>query len=146
MIKKTMNEQAGNSKALTLGWKIYAWIYLILVVVAVLPSFAFYPFDLLIIVRTLISFIVILGVFGYAYSRAIFTRGFWMVFFFVAIIDEFINITDLIYMSEAQRAASILSYAIVLPCFFALYFYIFKSQFIWAKKMSHRKKDKDETG
>ncbi len=129
-----MQPPSGESKALSLTWKIYAWIYLFLVVFAVLPGFAVYPFNFWHTLRTLISFTLILGVFGYAYSRPLSTRGFWKIFFFVAVIDEFIDVPDLIHMSQPERAVSLMSYAIVLPCFFGVYFYTFKSEFIWEKK------------
>lgn len=136
-----------------MGWKIYIWVFTLIMVLAIGLSMAESLGIILpeegdpreIDVWTWwdwmslpILGVSIAGLFGYAYQKAIGGKSFWENFFIFLIIFDTIDIFreynaglyDTEEMWQPVITLSLLT-AIILPHYIALYFYGFKSEKLW---------------
>ena len=117
-------------------WKIYAWLISILFVTANISDPEISNISDIEILRKIISIILILGVFCFAYRKVLFSQQFWKILFVVAVIDELWGVVE--YKSEFELSvvlviSFILTYGILLPSFIAVYRYAFKLDELWAE-------------
>lgn len=125
-----------------MGWKIYFIALLTLTIGAYIAAFS--DFDYIDIPLNMISMI---GLFGYAYKRRFFFRGFWKYWLFVIIFwdslhlflsikHSWINDRESIELAGHNFIVAIIigaaiGLAIFLPGFIALYLYGFRSKDLW---------------
>lgn len=77
------------------------------------------------------------GVFGYAYSTAIFSRGFWKLFFpFIVLWDSFVGYRDITASGEYHDVLPVLGFGaavllLLVPQYVGLYLYAFRARPHW---------------
>lgn len=122
-----------------LAWKVYFWVFAFIVVIgysAMLSknTTAYYYIDVL------FSFFGLVGLWCYAYEKSLLRPGLWRIFFCLFFFWNVINIIygpfysgeELVGQKE-QLHARLISVAISLPAYFALFLYGFRSKEIWHK-------------
>jgi hypothetical protein len=119
------------------GWRIYFWIMAALLAVFVVVGFIKPGSEpLLDVVDYLVSAFTLVGLFGYAYSRRIWSQGAWRVALPIVVIWEFVNTArgltkgDLGNVVEAAIYVALI-FAIVVPAYVALYRYGYRSPELW---------------
>lgn len=126
-----------KSTASKLRWKIFFWIILFLEVLSVISEIIDPEKNLhSIIVEILVYSAILTGLFGFAFSKKIFSQKPWRYLIPIGISWDMFTLTELsdLYAVETQ-AIFVIILIIVLPIsvlqYFALYKYSFKSDDIW---------------
>jgi hypothetical protein len=119
-----------------MGWKIYFWVILALLVAAyaIDPTY-FNFFDYLDIP---VSFISVAGLFGYAYKKRIVHYDFWKIWLIVLIGWDIVYnyfLAGWIKIEEAPMSSVLIDnmwgLSIFIPEYIALYLYGFRSKRLW---------------
>lgn len=110
MAKNHQNEK-GYDK---LGWKLFAWIYGVLVILA--SIFNLSSLNFLVAVYFSIGYLEIIGLFGFAYKKKIFNNIFWKLFFFIDVLKHITIFSMLLYRFPSIHAlnAQIIIYIVTL--------------------------------
>lgn len=120
-----------------LAWKVYFWVFAFIVVsgYSVMLSkntTVYYYFDVL------FSIFGLVGLGCFAYEKSFLSPGLWRIFFCLFFFWNVINITSGPFYSgkelvgqKEQLYARLISAAISLPAYFALFLYGFRSKKIW---------------
>ena len=118
-------------------WKIYAWFMLILICGVVFTDETFYQFNAIYTTRKIISLFLVAGTIAYVYKKKIFSYIFWRIELIIAVLDEGWSFLEFISKFDSLKAAIFpvfglfLVYALMFPCFYALYLYSFKDKEFW---------------
>ena len=115
-------------------WKVYAWLLGILFISSHFTGPEDSQLSDIAILRKIVSSVLILGTFCYAYQKAILTRKFWKILLGVAAIDELCGVVE--FKSEYDFdlvfiISFIISYGIIIPSFVAVYRYAFNLNGLW---------------
>ena len=121
-----------------MGWKIYAWFMLILFCGVIFTDEVLYQFDVIYTSRKIISLLLVAGTMAYVYNKKLFSYIFWRIELILAILDEgwsffeFISKPDALNSDIVHVIVLILVYALMFPCFYALYLYSCKNIEFWS--------------
>lgn len=124
-----------------MGWKIYFWILLILLLIAYSAILMAMP-SVWDFIDPIFSLIALAGVFAYGYKKKLFSANFWRIWLLVIISwDLTYNILLTDYLGVAQQLRSIteeetfyeelFSWVLIIPEYIALYLLGFKSVALW---------------
>ena len=137
---KLNNNYAVSQHQITLGYKLYFWISLILFGVLSIDIYFLREAQINDYINLPLSLIGFVGLFGYVYKRAILNVTIWKIIFFTIIVGEIFYI---FFLQEAQPTTDInvgvkvviivFLFCLSLPYYVALYLYGFKSNNIWNK-------------
>lgn len=125
-----------------MGWKIYFIALLVLSIGAYFAAFSDYDY-----IDIPLNIISMIGLFGYAFKRCYFFRGFWKYWLFVIIFWDSLHVFLSIkyswlndretielagqYFNVAIIIGAAIGLAIFLPGFIALYLYGYRSRDLW---------------
>lgn len=118
-------------------WKIYAWLIGILFFSLHITDPEISQLSDIEKLRKIISIILILGTFCYAYQKAVLNKKFWNVLFIIAVIDELWAVVELkskYGFNSEFVLIFIINSALILPSFIAVYRYSFKLNGFWTEK------------
>ena len=113
-----------------MGWKIYSWFFLLVVVAGYTEALITEPKTILFYLDLIVTVIGLAGIFAYAYKMKLMSANFWKICFVL-------NITwDLTYNTILQDItlsliAGLIGLAVCLPSYVALYLLGFKSTNLW---------------
>ena len=113
-----------------MGWKIYSWFFLLVIVAGYTEALITEQKTILFFLDLIITINCLAGLFAYTYKIKLVSANFWKIFFVLAIM------WDLIYNTILQNitlpiVVVLLIIAICLPTYIALYLLGFKSANIW---------------
>ncbi len=142
-IYKTPESELGlNEKVTPHGfWRFYFWIHAVLLPVMVATPFILKKVSVLDYVDLAAFLVETIMVFGYAYSKRIFSKLFWEVFFTFYIVWVVVYGFVLPFGFDIQQygeQTKLDFWFLIDPVFYilsiiVLYYYVFKSQQIWLK-------------
>ncbi len=118
-------------------WKFYAWLLGTLFFVTRISDPEFSELSDIGIIREIITIVLILGTFCYAYQKFILTQNFWKFFLVVAAIDELLGLFETFENNEFNASFVfflVIVYSLIIPAFIALYRYAFEADELWDKK------------
>lgn len=133
-------DEAAGSRPGRIGWKIYFWVLLVLLGSGLLLIFSTAPFQPLDAVDLGATGIAFVGLFGYAFSRTILTRQFWVVWLPVQIVWDacvafFLVPMGLLYATSMVEETSLLedaiNYAFIAPMYLSIFLYSSRSPDLW---------------
>jgi hypothetical protein len=116
-------------------WKIYAWLIGLLFIGAHYTDPEIGRSSDIDVLRNIISIVLILGTFCYAYQKAILNQKFWKILLVVAAIDELCGVAELKSDYDFDLVliiTFIINYSIIIPSFIAVYRYAFNLDGLWA--------------
>ena len=120
-----------------MGWKIYFLVFIILLIPSYFIIFTGQPtpFDLLDLILSSIS---VIGLFGFAFHKKLFTQKFWQFWVIVFLVwDISYNLIFSKLLGLAQKIEGvgmlelIIGFIFVIPIYFALFRYGYKSNSLW---------------
>ena len=125
-----------------MAWKIYFWIFFIILLAGYTQIFSGTPsvWDAL---DLMFSAIAVTGLFAYAYKEQIINPKFWSIWFVVIIVwDLLYNLILTKYLGVAQQLepnanisniAIIVGFLFLIPEYYALYYLAYRSEKLWNK-------------
>lgn len=125
-----------------MGWKIYFCSLTLLLAALYVLSFTYFlpnaspSMKIAHYLDLPISVIALVGLYGYAFRKRIVHPNFWKVWLVVIVLwDMFYNLvlSGWTHLELPDMAVFFLAYGILLPEYFALYMYGFRSEELWQK-------------
>lgn len=109
-------------------WKIYAWIYLILVILGYFSMFmGLVSVNMpLKIFESSISLFGAVPLFLYAYNKLWLRKLFWKIFFFIFILIEIKDIPLFIQTNPSLVPNAIMGAILSMPCYIAIFLFAFQ--------------------
>lgn len=117
-------------------WKIYFWVMMVFILLAVLIAGADAHWRLHIVdwLNLLFMIVGLIGVFGYAYKRRIATKNFWIFVTLISLVYQLVYsfALDQAYgaLPATGTADELTTFAPLVPMFIALYLYISRSKLL----------------
>jgi len=113
-----------------MGWKIYSWFFLLVVVAGYTEALITEPKTILFYLDLIVTIIGLAGIFAYAYKMKLMSANFWKICFVLNVM------WDLIYNTILQDITLplvevLLVVTVCLPVYVALYLLGFKSADLW---------------
>ncbi len=118
-------------------WKIYAWLLGVLFLGPLITGSKIGELGDIEILRYIITTILILGTFCFAYQKAIIKQTFWKFVLVIAAIDELFGLFEIIENNEFGALfvfTLVIGYVLIIPAFIAVYLYSFESNKLWANR------------
>ncbi len=123
-------------------WKIYAWLIGVLFLGPLIADPEIGELSDIKILRYIITTILILGTFCFAYQKVILNQTFWKFVLVIAAIDELFGLFEVIENNEFGALfvfTLVIGYGLIIPAFIAVYLYSFESNELWAKRQTNPK-------
>lgn len=125
-----------------IGWKIY---FILLLFIYFISYIGYEKMRLWEIIDLVLFIISLVGLYGFSWSRRIFTQEFWQVFIMVSIIwntgyNYFVPLptfmVEIIDNKMSQATLATLSLIPYIPCLIGVYLYGFKRPALWGTNKS----------
>ena len=117
----------------------YGIVYLLLIAFSVYGSILVGQFSVANLISTLLSMLYLLGFFGYALQKAIWSAAVWRRLFYLISIATLIQLISAFWAEWAKSIEVMLSTLLSLPVIYALYHYGKADGAIWLNDNDHRK-------
>ncbi|MGY5799093.1 hypothetical protein [Rheinheimera faecalis] len=117
----------------------YGIVYLLLIAFSVYGSILVGQFSVANLISTLLSMLYLLGFFGYALQKAIWSAAVWRRLFYLISIATLIQLVAAFWAEWAQSIEVMLATLLSLPVIYALYQYGKADSSIWLNDKDHRK-------
>lgn len=117
----------------------YGIVYLLLIAFSVYGSILVGQFSVANLISTLLSMLYLLGFFGYALQKAIWSAAVWRRLFYLISIATLIQLVAAFWAEWAQSIEVMLATLLSLPVIYALYQYGKADSAIWLNDKDHRK-------
>ena len=128
-------------------WKIYFWLLVCLTVLGSGVTFSEENFGIIEIIDLPMTLISIIGLYGYVFSKRIYTQSFWFFFFWVYLVFCFVYpvLSDIdIFVNDPELSTAenkfiniftiVLLIPLVLPSYIGLLLYALPSNKLWQIK------------
>ena len=111
-----------------MGWKIYFWFILFLLVISYIPIFIKREAVLLHIWDLVVSVPSLAGLFCFAYKKIWLPASFWKIYFFVIVVWDLVFNLVITPKIDAHYTVldAALGFGIMLPLYIGLYLYAYK--------------------
>lgn len=123
-------------------WKVYYWIYLVLMVLGLFSLIAFAPLTIADLVSVVINIFIFLSIHAYVFKKKILTPLYWKIIFWITVISFSLSLLDMYALPEgyleaalpflnsnipATDGSNLFSILITLPAVYCLYKLSYKS-------------------
>lgn len=117
----------------------YGIVYLLLIAFSVYGSILVGQFSVANLITTMLSMLYLLGFFGYALQKAIWSAAVWRRLFYLISIATLIQLVSAFWAEWAKSIEVMLATLLSLPVIYALYHYGKADGAIWLNDNDHRK-------
>ena len=114
-----------------MGWKIYSWFFLLVVVAGYTEALITEPKTILFSLDLIVTINGLAGLFAYAYKMKLVSANFWKICFVLNVMWDLIYNTILQNNTSLSLVEELLVLALCLPTYVALYLLGFKSANLW---------------
>ena len=114
-----------------MGWKIYSWFFLLVVVAGYTEALITEPKTILFSLDLIVTINGLAGLFAYAYKMKLVSANFWKICFVLNVMWDLIYNTILQNNTSLSLVEVLLVVTVCLPTYVALYLLGFKSANLW---------------
>jgi hypothetical protein len=114
-----------------MGWKIYSWFFLLVVVAGYTEALITEPKTILFSLDLIVTINGLAGLFAYSYKMKLVSANFWKLCFVLNVMWDLIYNTILQNNTSLPLVEELLVVAVCLPTYVALYLLGFKSVNLW---------------